>query len=390
MYILRRITPLTVAMLAVLLALAFGALALFGGNRAEAEAVTPVLKQGNFNCANLTDLPAGTKELRIEPVADGTYSDGTLMVTIDVRNTGLGPVFDFTANQTIVAVAVKGGPNTNLYDYRTLSAGGVTADTGLHAPAGSNGRWSGLSHISFCYVEKSNPTLVTQASAPASDPVTLGQPISDTATLSGGNSPTGTITFKLYSTEADCKAGTNAITTLGPVTVNGNGNYNSGNFTPSAPGTYFWTAEYSGDAKNNPAIEKSCAANEQSVVNKAPSAIATEQSFIPNDKATVTGHGTPGGTVKFELFEGLDCTGTLLYTETVNLDSNGTASTDNSGDPNTNGGYTITTPGGDFSWKATYSGDANNEGSTSCKEESRVTIDNDDTVAPNPLQAITT
>jgi hypothetical protein len=80
----------------------------------------------------------------------------------------------------------------------------------------------------------------------------LGDPISDTATLSGATSAAGgTLTFHLFPSLADCRVGTNEIATrLNPVPVNGNGDYNSGNFTPTATGTYFWAANYSGDDKN--------------------------------------------------------------------------------------------------------------------------------------------
>src|SRR4029450_8987653 len=54
---------------------------------APAASVTPVQQPGNPSC------PAGTIELKVEPVADGTFSDGTLTVTIDVRDTADGPVF---------------------------------------------------------------------------------------------------------------------------------------------------------------------------------------------------------------------------------------------------------------------------------------------------------
>ena len=37
------------------------------------------------------------------------------------------------------------------------------------------------------------------------------------------------------------------------MTVNGNGNYGSGNYTPTAAGTYYWIANYSGDASNKAA-----------------------------------------------------------------------------------------------------------------------------------------
>ena len=43
-------------------------------------------------------------------------------------------------------------------------------------------------------VNKDTPAIATNASAN----VTLGAQIKDTATLSNGSSPTGTITFKLY------------------------------------------------------------------------------------------------------------------------------------------------------------------------------------------------
>src|SRR5688572_3770378 len=107
-----------------------------------ADHVPPVFVPGNPSC------PAGLTELKIEPVADGTYTDGTLTVTIDVRDTAAGPVFDFTANIGVDTVIVKGGPNANIYNYSPEA----TSDTGLHAPVNdSNGKYFGLSHISFCY-----------------------------------------------------------------------------------------------------------------------------------------------------------------------------------------------------------------------------------------------
>jgi hypothetical protein len=86
MHVLRRIAPFSVVTLALMLALALGALAMFGGNRADA-ADTETVMTGNVNCANL-NLGAGVKELRVNLPADGTFTDGTLTVTIDVRNTG--------------------------------------------------------------------------------------------------------------------------------------------------------------------------------------------------------------------------------------------------------------------------------------------------------------
>jgi len=72
-----------------------------------------------------------------------------------------------------------------------------------------------------------------------------GVNLTDSATLSGGSSPTGSITFTLTapgSTTVDTER----------VTVSGDGTYNTPNgFLPSTPGTYEWAASYSGDPNNN-------------------------------------------------------------------------------------------------------------------------------------------
>jgi hypothetical protein len=84
-------------------------------------------------------------------------------------------------------------------------------------------------------VGKKSPGLSTSAAAS----VIVGSPISDTATLTGATSDAGgTITFKLYS-DSSCST---LVTTLTNSSVNGNGNYGSGNYTPSAVGTYYWVA----------------------------------------------------------------------------------------------------------------------------------------------------
>jgi hypothetical protein len=118
-----------------------GAVGLFTVLPASATHVTPTTQPGNVAC------PAGLTELKVEPVADGTFTDGTLTVTIDVRTTADGEVFDWTSNIGVDVVIVKGGPNSNVYTY----VGESTGDTGLHAPANRSGTFAGLSHISFCY-----------------------------------------------------------------------------------------------------------------------------------------------------------------------------------------------------------------------------------------------
>ena len=132
----RRIAILSAAVL-MLSAIGFG-------SASAANAPTPETFPGNDTCE-------GTK---IDPVASGTYAlAGGGSVTITVRNTSSGPVFDFDASDdiTIGSVTVKGGPNYNLYIF----APAVNSAENLHSPLNpNNGKWYGLSHICFEDVKK--------------------------------------------------------------------------------------------------------------------------------------------------------------------------------------------------------------------------------------------
>jgi hypothetical protein len=204
----------------------------------------------------------------------------------------------------------------------------------------------------------------------ATQSVTVGNPISDTATLSGvTNNAGGTITFRAFGPDdANC-SGTAAFTSQ-PIAVDGNGDYNSGNFTPTATGTYFWVANYSGDGTNDPSATACDDANEQSVVNKAASTLETAQSFYPNDTATVsaTAGGNPTGDVTFTLFQSADCSGTVLLGPVTVPLSGGQASTNNT----TVAVSTSTT----VSWQVAYSGDTSHDPVSSCVENTQLTITN--------------
>ncbi|HKY14878.1 MAG TPA: choice-of-anchor D domain-containing protein, partial [Microthrixaceae bacterium] len=117
--------------------------------------IQPQFKIGNLNCAG---LDAGKFELRINSPADGTFTDGTLTVTIDVRTTALGSVFDWTSNIGVDSVFVKGGPDGNFYRYDPPAE--ATSDTSLHSPINPNNlSFYGLSHISFCYDVEASVTV---------------------------------------------------------------------------------------------------------------------------------------------------------------------------------------------------------------------------------------
>lgn len=117
---------------------------------ASGQGVQPMEVDGNPTCSDLLGIP-DLQELKVEPVADGTYSDGDLTVMIEVQEGAKTFSWDQGDSSIIMqGVFVKGGPGGNLYEYY---ADGllVSSDTGLHSPVGKNGRYAGLSHISFCY-----------------------------------------------------------------------------------------------------------------------------------------------------------------------------------------------------------------------------------------------
>jgi hypothetical protein len=198
-------------------------------------------------------------------------------------------------------------------------------------------------------ITKASPSIVTQASAGGA----IGTQLTDIATVSGGSSPTGTVTFNLYGpNNATCSG--NPIFTSTNALVGANAT--SGAFTSLAAGVYRWTATYNGDANNNSVAHPCNSANEQATITKTTPTIATIASAggtvgtSISDTATVTG-SSPTGTVTFNLYGPNDatCTGSVIFTSTIAL----AAGSANSGP------FTPTAPGV-YRWTASYSGDANN------------------------------
>ncbi len=107
-------------------------------------------------------------------------------------------------------------------------------------------------------------TVVTQASAG----VQTGGLIHDSADLSGGVAPTGTITFQSFGPDDATCAAAPAFTSTVP--VNGNGTYISANFAPSLAGTYRWIAAYSGDVANAASTTACNDPNESVTVSAGP------------------------------------------------------------------------------------------------------------------------
>jgi hypothetical protein len=274
------------------------------------------------------------------------YSDDTC--TADPRDAGTKTVTDGVV------------PNSNSLTFN--SAGDFYWQAVYSGDANNDGATSPCTS-EHLVVNKAKPTIATTLSDTS---VTVGATVHDSATLSGAtNDAGGTVTYTVYTNDT-CTADPQDA---GTKTVSNGTVPDSDPITFNSAGDFYWQAVYSGDANNDGAT--SVCTEEKLVVNKQQSAISTKPNLIPNDDATITGTtSNAGGTITFNLYSPSDatCSGTPAYTETVDVTGNGTYSTTNTA--------FVAKDTGTWRWQVTYSGDANNEGSTSDCGVEHFTIDN--------------
>jgi fimbrial isopeptide formation D2 family protein/uncharacterized repeat protein (TIGR01451 family) len=212
-----------------------------------------------------------------------------------------------------------------------------------------------------------NPTGIVTT---ASDNITLtdeaAPTITDTAVLSGGFNPTGSITFTLTFTPT----GSNTASTppgFQPIvdTVNGNGSYSASYTLPTTgtvAGTYIWSAIYTGDQNNQSSSETGTLTNgEATVVSPAnPTLVTTAGPTVTlgdgnplTDTADLEGGYFPVGSITFTLYSPSNV---AIYTDTVSVSGNGNYTTDNLGTPS---GGNIPAVAGQYHWTATYTDSLN-------------------------------
>jgi hypothetical protein len=90
---------------------------------------------------------------------------------------------------------------------------------------------------------------------PSASQVQLGQSISDSATVTGGDGPSGTVTFEVFANDA-CSGMPSFTSANQPLSA---GTAQSPSFTPTSAGALRWVAIYSGDTNNN-SVSTPCSA----------------------------------------------------------------------------------------------------------------------------------
>jgi hypothetical protein len=163
------------------------------------------------------------------------------------------PVFGTTTPVSTQQVTLSGGIVPNSLPSDPLTAGGFSYIASYSGDSNYNP-----------FIGSVEPFTVTVAAPffntyPGSGAVLgSGNKLTDSALLSSGFTPGGTITFYLFApgVTANVMLSNNVYSDV--VTVNGNGMYttgmgsNPGGYLPTAAGTYHWVVDYSGDTHNTP------------------------------------------------------------------------------------------------------------------------------------------
>lgn len=256
--------------------------------------------------SNTTTVPSTGMSYKAYYQGDGNYSPAMgvceplvaskLIPTVttdihDVTHTIVTSVVTGTTVHDKATVSGSGPTPTGTVDFtwytnNTCTPAGVAAGTGIALVSGvahpsssegplAVGAYSFKAHYSgdstylagdaACEplaVTKATPSISTTPSAGG----TVGTVLNDTATLTGGSSPTGSVTFKLFPPSDTSCTGAPVYTntdTASPYAT-------TGGYTSLVAGTYHWTADYAGDTNNN-AVSSGCSA--EPVVITQPAAL---------------------------------------------------------------------------------------------------------------------
>lgn len=322
---LRALGVLAVAGIATVLLLAGGA-----------SAAPPTLTATATNAA-IGQAVQATAHLSESPTATGTISFEVF-----------GP-----ADPTCTGPAVVPAPATVAGEGDYVSGQFTAPGPGTyHWSAHYSGDLENAEANSTCTATSTVSKAAPAISGDASDG-TVNTAIHDEATLAGGFSPTGEVTFSVFA-PADTICATPLATSTAPIQA---GHFTSADFLPQQAGEFRWTAAYPGDANNDPIATACGAATQASVVGKAAPSLTGIATSAPepgqpiNDSATLAGGFNPGGQLTFRAYGPSDetCATTPVYEAVVTVTANGAYSP---------AGFAP--PPGLYRWTVQYDGDANN------------------------------
>ena len=269
------------------------------------------------------------------------------------------PLFSYSYTQPV------SGDST----YAGGSAGSVTPTSPgsyiwgfSYSGDGSNNSVGGCGGTNEAFtVTQATPSISTTAGSS----VSVGNSVSDTATLAQGYNETGTITYTLYGPSPTASCSGDEVQAVTNNSVNGNGSYLSPSITPPEAGTYWWIASYGGDTNNTSAAD-TCGSESTSVTKVTPTITTT----------TSTASLTVGGSLNDQaMFSGgYDATGTLtwhIYASSNSSCSSPLFSYGSSVTVSGNKGYSsptsfTTTEAGAYMWGVSYNGDVNNNAVSVC------------------------
>jgi hypothetical protein len=299
-------------------------------------------------------------------ISDVAVISGGASPTGSVVFTVFGPN-DATCSATAAATSTVPVSDNGTYTsapFTTTAAGTYRFVVAYSGDAGNSAATSPCNSTGESVVVSASGPAAPAIATTASGAVAVGGAISDTAVISGGASPTGSVVFTVFGpNDATCAAGA-AFTSTVP--VSGNGSYASGPFTTAAAGTYRFVAAYSGDAGNSAATSPCNSAGESVVVTAGgggtPTISTTASAPVSvgggiSDTAVLAGGSSPTGSITFRVFGPADasCTATPAFTSTATV----------SGDGSYSSGPFTTTAAGTYRFVASYSGDGGNSAVTS-------------------------
>lgn len=201
------------------------------------------------------------------------------------------------------------------------------------------------------------------ATTPVPSAGIVGTVVHDTASVSGGIAPSGTVTFALYPPDDPGCSAAPVFTSAVPLVA---GSASSAEYVTTTAGIYRWIATYSGDAANASAAggcdeEPVFITKAVPTMGTVPDPVLAVVGELIRDTATLDGGFSPAGEITFLLYSPADptCQGEPVFTSTGSI-ADGRA---------VSGSYVVTEPG-TYHWVATYAGDDVNEAAAgACADE---------------------